>query len=504
MDRVDQQDIVAAFMRGEITGTAILKRIDTPLSHVFLSADRAYKLKRAVRLPFVDFTSLERRRDACRSELAVNRAFAAGLYLDVEPITQRVGGFALGGDGQVVDHVVVMRRFDQALQFDELARAHALSIGTLERTAARVAAFHAVAAARTDAGHVADYRSVISSLRRTESDAAARQGLDPASPALFEALDAELVRVAAQIERRRASGHVRRVHGDLHLRNICMFEGEPTPFDALEFDDRLASIDVIYDLAFLLMDLLKVGLGAHANAVMNSYWDAARESEDALGLIAFFAALRATVRMAVAVAGGDLGEADAYRRLGLDLLATRAPVFIAIGGLSGTGKSAVAKALAPLLPGPAGARLLRTDVLRKQTLALAPTQQASSEAYTPEARRALYPALVAGARRATTHGVSAIVDGTFADPIARQSFDASDGPAPQRFWLTAPVEVRIARVSGRVGDASDADAAVAASQHEPDDLGAAWRRVDADRPLAAIVAEIAEEIGAASRGRLRQ
>jgi predicted kinase len=309
---------------------------------------------------------------------------------------------------------------------------------------------------------------------------------------LFEQLDTELTRIDRSIEVRRKRGKVRRGHGDLHLRNICLFEGEPTPFDALEFDERLATTDVLYDLAFLIMDMRHAGLAAQANAVMNAYWDAAGEDEAALDLLPFFMSLRAAVRMAVAVETAKLEEAHRYRQLGLALLAPAPARLVAIGGLSGVGKSAVAEALAPMLPGPAGARLLRSDVLRKRMLGLALEERAHESAYASERQAAVYQELAARAEDALANHASVVADATFRTMLQRESIRrAAHGAAFAGYWLRAPLHIRLKRVAQRFGDASDADVNVAAEQKEPSDLPAFWRTLDAS---ASSPAELAEAI----------
>jgi uncharacterized protein len=492
-----QEALVAAFTAGSVVGAPRpITRVDTHLSHIFMTGDLAFKLKRAVRLPFADFESCEARRAACEAELAVNAPLAGPLYLDVRPVTRATdGGFCIGGGGKVIDWVVAMRRFDQSDQFDQLARAGKLTRALLEGAVDVVARAHAATPANLLVGHTADYRHVIQGLRETEEHGAARLGLHAASPLLFERLDFELTHVSELIEQRRRQGKVRRGHGDLHLRNLCVFQGVPTPFDALEFDARLATTDVIYDVAFLLMDLRRIGLAAHANAAMNRYWDVANEDESALALLPFFMALRAAVRMAVAVETGDLTEAKTYRALSLDLLERRRPVVLAIGGLSGVGKSAVAEAVAPRLPGPAGARLLRTDVLRKRMANLRLDEKAEEKIYAPERRAEVYREM--GTRAAATlhAGESVVADATFQSGSSRDLIaDAARGALFHAYWLEAPLSVRAARVSSRVGNASDANVAIAAAQEEPRDLPGLWRRVDADRPVDAVVAEILREL----------
>lgn len=491
-----QDEIVAAFTAGRVVGApGPVVRIDTHLSHVFLSGTRAYKLKRALKLPFVDFSSRAQRRAACEAEIAVNRAMAGPLYLGAAPITRQRQGLRIGGEGEALDWVVVMRRFPTAQQFNHLATMGALSRELVERTASIIAAAHDRLPALPYAGHAVAYRDVIAGLREAEADGAARLGLEP-SRALFDALDLALTRVTGLIETRRKGGKVRRGHGDLHLRNICLFEGRPTPFDALEFDDRLASTDVLYDLAFLLMDLRRIGLAEHANAAMNAYWDAAAEDETALALLPFFMSLRAAVRMAVAVEAGALSEAETYRTLGVDLLAKVRPRLVALGGLSGVGKSAIAAVLAPSLPGPAGARLLRSDILRKRKEGLEPAEKAKPGCYALERRAEVYRDLGSRAAVAVAAGASVIADATFRVSSTRDAISAAAGAAPfNGYWLVAPLGVRLARVAGRVGDASDADVDVAASQQEPHELPPTWRRLDANRPVAAILTALMGESG---------
>lgn len=491
-----QADLIRAFAAGEVKGApAPVEQITTHLSHVFLSGERAIKFKRAVTLPFVDFASLSKRRDACEAEIAVNRVMAAELYVGAQPISLEAGGFVLGGKGEPVEWAVVMRRFDQAQQFDRLAKAGALTREAVEAVSAKLARAHAAAPGVKQAGYAAHYRQIIHELRAVEAHGAGALGLSAGAPTLFEALDQELVRIGHLIEARRRAGKVRRGHGDLHLRNVCIWNDTPLAFDALEFDDALATSDVLYDLAFLLMDLRRAGLIQHANAAMNRYWDAAGEDDAALALLPFFMALRAAVRMAVAVEAGALTEAQDYRVLGLEILKRHTPCLFAIGGLSGTGKSAVAQMLAACASGPAGARLLRSDVLRKTRAGLALGAKAGQASYTPEQRRQIYRDLARRAAEALAGGASVIADATFIATSAQEAVEASAGRAPfQAYWLSAPLKVRLGRIVGRAHDASDADAAVATAQKEPALLSRAWRRTNADRPVMAIVAEIMDEL----------
>lgn len=319
----EQAATVEALESGQAVGApAPLRRIDTHMSHLFLGPERVYKLKRAQAHPFADFSSLAARRASCEAELAVNQAFAPALYEGVEPLRRDADGrVALDGQGEVIDWVVRLRRFPDGALFSQMATAGTLTQQLVEEAVDAVARFHAAAPAILNAGHAADYVRIVHGLRETEAAAAARLRLTSASEPLFAALEHEIARQSPLIEARRRAGHVRRGHGDLHLRNICLFEGRATPFDALEFDPALATADVLYDIAFLILDLRASGLEALAEAAQRRYWAAMGETAAAMKLMPLFTALRAAVRAAVAVEAEDLATAARYRALSLSILA---------------------------------------------------------------------------------------------------------------------------------------------------------------------------------------
>lgn len=487
-----QTKLVEAFERGAVGGgpRAPVQRIDTHLSHIFLSGDRAFKMKRAVKMPFVDFTTVAQRGAACRAELAVNAGPGRKLYLAASPILQEGGGFRLGrddegADARVVDWVVVMRRFAQDDQFDRLAAAGRLSVALIQNTAEMIAASH-LAASNCEGGSAQDWRRLLDTLRKTCADGAARAGAGSRWRLLLDRLDAALEARLPLIEARRAAGKVRRTHGDLHLRNLCLFEGEVCAFDAIEFDEALSCTDVLYDLAFLLMDLRHAGLDAHANAALNRYWDAAAEDEAALELLPFFIGVRAAVRMAVALEAGAVDEADAYRVLGERLSQEDNRFVVALGGLSGTGKSAVARSLAPHLGGPAGARILRTDVLRKQGLNISTDATADPKAYGLAQREHVYHVLMEHGL-AVGRGCDVILDATFQEAATRRWAEEAFAGRLSAFWLSAPLDVRLERVAARAKEASDAGVDVAAAQTEPSDLPANWARIDATAPVSQVI-----------------
>jgi predicted kinase len=263
----------------------------------------------------------------------------------------------------------------------------------------------------------------------------------------------------------------------LHLRNIVLLDGVPTPFDALEFDERLGTCDVLYDLAFLLMDVLQCGQQDAASRILNAYCDL-EDSLDALeGLqtLPLFGATRATVRAMVSTekeAGlpsqdRDFWDAQRYLKLAQSMLEPMAPQLIAIGGLSGTGKTTIARGLAPSVAGAFGGIHLRSDIERKRRAGADPLETLPERAYTPQANEATYQALLSRAKACLKAGQTVVVDAVFSKASQRQMIEALASKQGCRFtgiWLDAPLEDRVCRVAQRQNDASDADAAVVARQ----------------------------------------
>ncbi len=308
--------------------------------------------------------------------------------------------------------------------------------------------------------------------------------------ALNAATHTAFARLRPLLAERERGGVVRRCHGDLHLGNIVLLDGAPVLFDAIEFDPRIAIADVLYDLAFLLMDLIERGRNAAANSVLNRYLSETQRAEDldALDALPLFLSVRAAIRAKVTAARHAPSAERApveqsardYFALAGRLLAPPPPILLAVGGLSGTGKSLLARALAPdILPAP-GAVLLRSDVERKLLFGVAETEQLPETAYTPDVTAKVYATLADKARRVLAAGHSAIVDAVFADARERAAIAQATGDAAfHGLFLTADLAVRLARVGAREADASDADAAVARRQEQYDLGDLQWTSVDA-------------------------
>jgi aminoglycoside phosphotransferase family enzyme/predicted kinase len=471
-------------------GGARVTRIDTHAASVFLAGDRALKIKRAVRFPFLDFSTLAKRKSACEAEIAVNRAFAPAIYRGVVAITRAPGGgLAIGGDGEPVEWAVEMRRFDETKTLDHLAERGAIDDALADALGRAVAKAHGMAPVAAGFGFADELAEIIA---QNDAELAAAPALFPAPQvaALGTATHATYARLRPLLEQRQRAGFVRRCHGDLHLGNIVLLDGEPTLFDAIEFDPNLATGDVFYDLAFLLMDLIERGLNPAANIVLNRYLNETRRLEniDALAALPLFLSVRAVVRAKVTAARAKHSEARAqaeqsardYFALAQKLLAPPPPQLVAVGGLSGTGKSWLARQLAPDLKPAPGAVVLRSDVERKALFGTAETERLPQSAYAPDVTAKVYGTLADKARRVIAAGHSAIVDAVFADAGERRTIATAAGDvAFHGLFLTADLSVRIARVGARAADASDADAAVARRQ-EQYDLGTIdWQKVDA-------------------------
>jgi aminoglycoside phosphotransferase family enzyme/predicted kinase len=496
-----QADVIQLLMDPATHAGAPVERIDTHASIVFLAGDRALKLKRAVTYDYLDFSTVERRRRFCDAELRINGRLAPALYRRVIPVTRTTAGaLALGGEGTPVDWVVEMTRFDQEALFDRLAAAGRLELAPMVPLAEEIASFHASCAVRDEFGGEQGIARVIAGnaigLRQF-----AGSGLGAAGGDALIALTTATWRASAHLlEGRRRAGYVRQCHGDLHLGNIVLWEGRPTLFDAIEFNDDIACIDVMYDLAFLLMDLWQRRLPAHANRVLNTYLAETRDI-DGLGALPLFLSCRAAIRakttataaplQAPAAQPGMQRRAQEYLELAARLLRPPAPVIVAVGGLSGSGKSTVARALAPLLGAVPGAVVLRSDETRKRLWGASPLTRLGPAAYTPEMSARVYEALAGDVAAVVAAGHSAVVDAVFARADDRRAIERAAraaGAACAVLWLDAPEGVLIERVRQRGPDVSDADVDVVRMQCAQSAGEVSWPRVDAAADVDVVVA----------------
>jgi uncharacterized protein len=495
--QIADQDDIFAFLANPATygfdqlQQNSIKRIDTHGAVVFLAGTEAYKVKRAVLFPFMDFSTLEKRRAACENEIRVNRENASDIYLGTVPIRRTAKGLHLGGEeGEIVEWVVHTRRFDEENTLDKIAARGALDLGVAADLAESISAAHARAPRSDIETAQRFYKWMIDTL---DGLAGAPVFAPDDVAALRSRFLAAYSAAVPLLERREALGKVRRCHGDVHLRNIVLENSKPILFDAIEFDDLLATIDILYDLAFVLMDFWQRGLHAHANLLFNRYlWRAPELEQELEGLAALpmFLALRAAIRARVVAALSDIADTDhsaeakKFFAAAATFLRPEPVRLVAVGGLSGTGKSTLAAALANALGRAPGAVHLRSDIERKRLYAVGEYERLPTDAYAPEATARVYDRLLNLAEIALSSGQSVIVDAVHAKLEEREAMAVLAARLRVPFtglWLEAPVETLVARVEARQHDASDANEAVVRQQANYS-LGALdWVQLDAGR-----------------------
>lgn len=498
----EDQQAVTALLRNPATygETGSVEVIETHISRIFLVGQRAYKMKRAVKLPYVDFSTPRLRLAACEKEVELNSKTAPGLYLGVRRITREADGkLAFDGTGQMVDAAIEMVRFDQSKLLDRMATAGELTPALMTAVARMIVSYHRAAPTIHNGSGSSNLAGV---LDINEAGFATSHVFAKAEVTSFaKAFRTTLARHSGLLDRREAAGKVRRCHGDLHLRNICLFDGEPRLFDCIEFNDQIASIDVLYDLAFLLMDLWHRGFPQLANLVMNRYLDEA-DDEDGFVLLPIFMAVRAAVRAHVTATQVEEGSADSdklsaearsYFDLARRLLQETPPRLVAIGGLSGSGKTTVAEALAPHIGAPPGARIVESDRIRKAMHGVPAETRLPDKAYRPGVSKRVYREMAWRAGLILAEGGSIVADAVFDRPSDRDRIEkaAQDrGVAVAGFWLDADPLVLWQRVSERKGGPSDATIDILTRQLQRNATQSSWRKINADRKLVDIVAEL--------------
>jgi aminoglycoside phosphotransferase family enzyme/predicted kinase len=516
MITADQTEIIEFLSSPSAHGGANVERIETHASVVFLAGTRAWKLKRAVRYDYLDFSDAERRRTLCEAEVRINRRTAPNLYHGVVAITRnRDGALELGGSGVPLDWVIEMTRFDQDDLFDRLAARGHLDLGLMRPLASAIAQFHLGADRRADHGGRSGMAWVIDGNAEDFTERSADVLDSTVCVTLTSESRAALDRCGTLLDVRRDAGYVRQCHGDLHLRNIVLFNGKPTLFDAIEFNDEIACIDVLYDLSFLLMDLWRRRLPRHANVMWNGYLAETRDLEG-VSLLPLFLSCRAAVRAKTSVAASSLqGEsqkraglqvlAREYLQMALELLRPPGPCLIAVGGLSGSGKSSLAYALAPLVGAVPGAVVLRSDEIRKRLCGVPELSRLGSEGYVPEVSRRVYEILAERSALIVRAGHGAIVDAVFGRAQDRAAIEEVAALAAVPFvglWLDAPERVLLDRTQRRHHDASDADAAVIRMQLAESTGAITWHRIDASADTSEVLQHVTSLLRRLIDGRL--
>lgn len=455
-------------------GRGPVEIIETHGAFIFLAGHVALKIKRAVTYDYMDLSTLALRETMLRRELELNQPIAPMIYRDVVAVTREPdGSLALDGVGEPVEWVLRMWRFPAEAELAVIAERQGISDELAHDLGTAVHRFHAQAP-RREANGATLIGDILDELDREfagMNETLGRERID----AFAKAARTEWSQISRLLDQRSTAGHVRRCHGDLHLRNLVMLDGAPVPFDALEFDEVLGTCDVLYDLAFLLMDLHQRDLDRAANIVLGSYLLEANGGEDGgISTLPLFLAVRAAIRAMVAVQTSTATQSapgtKPVRILdnAISYISPPPAKLVLIGGLSGTGKTTVSRTIAPLTGATPGAVHLRTDLERKAALGLDETAHAPLKAYRHCERQAVYKQLFHRAETLLTSGHSALIDATFLDPEIRAlaiALGQRCNVETQAIWLDAPLEVLVERVLKRRDDASDADDTVVRSQY---------------------------------------
>ena len=478
--------------------------IETHGAYVFLCGDTALKLKRAVKYDYMDLTTVALRRNLIARELELNQPAAPEIYRDMLPVTRSDTGLDLNGDGRAVDWVLRMWRFPAENELERVAERGAFDDRLAIAVGEAIADYHAAAPVRRQPGRnlIAD---ILAELGRVFAEFPGAAGTTQFAEWRISAA-ARLAADGPFLDSRARNGHVRRVHGDLHLRNLVLIDERPVLYDALEFDETLGTCDVLYDIAFLVMDLCHRDLRRQGCRVLDAWLCTARGTEDAgLATLPLFLSIRAAIRAMVLLqtdrARGQSGKSEeavtAYLELACAALQPEAPRLIAIGGYSGSGKSVLARALAPTLGALPGAALLSSDLERKAGLAAG--TRLDPGAYAVDRREDVYRDLFARAATMLAAGHSVVLDATFVDPRLRAAAEDVAAGANLPFhglWLEAPEHVLEARLQSRQGDASDADIDVLKSQLVAKRGEIAWLHIDASGDPRSALAEATTTLAA--------
>ncbi|HKB04495.1 MAG TPA: AAA family ATPase [Gemmataceae bacterium] len=488
----------------------------THISAVFLVGDTVYKIRKPVRLGFVDFGTLEKRKHDCDEEVRLNRRLAPGVYRGVVPITVEGGKGRVGGAGEPIEWAVEMVRLPEDATLNARLARDEVTAEQIERVALRIADFHRTSERGVHVSRFGHFDFVVGNARENFTQAAGHVGLTIGQQVYDrcrELTEQALGDLKPLIDSRAARGVPCDTHGDLHLSHVYLFPDRPPPddlviIDCIEFAERFRFADPVADIAFLVMDLAFHGRRDLAGACANAYFVASGD-EEGRRLLPFYVAYRAVVRAKVEGMQAREPEvpedervcrrysAHAHWRLALGTLEDplRRSAVVLVGGLPGTGKSTLSRALARA----ANFTVIRSDEIRKE-LAGVPVTERAAECYTPEWTELTYSECLRRLRTALDTGGRVIVDASFAQEAHRALFleEAGQARAPAVFLVcrAEPQLVR-ERLRARRGDASDADERVydeLAAKWEPDDARYERQTVEIDTTDAEAATRAAIEV----------
>jgi aminoglycoside phosphotransferase family enzyme/predicted kinase len=489
--------------------------VETHISWVVLTGSLAYKIKKPVKLGFIDTSTLELRRHYCNEEVRLNRRLAPDLYLDVVPITRERDRVRVSGQGNVIEYAVRMKQFPTEHQLDALLDRREVSLQEIEQLGELLARFHQHAPSLPPSPDFAltqrMYQSVLDNLEQLSEHARQRLAADQLQR--FSDWTRSAMRAnQTAFERRESNGRIRDGHGDLHGANIVRIDGRLVPFDCIDFDPRLRQIDVMNDLAFLIMDLQSRDRQDLSTALLNRYLEITGDYEG-VRLVPFYAIYRALVRAKVDAIAIQQSPAEAQRLTerfqrridtALRLMQQPSPTLLLMHGPSGSGKSWLSEQLVPLVP----ALRIRSDLERRRLLGNArPDEETGfgTGRYAAETRRRIYAHMIECAEHCLRAGFDVIVDAAFLDAADRETFERladRTGAACAFISCHADEATLLERVSARAArgrDVSEADRDVVTAQlrtFQPLSARPGRRIIEADTRDPAVTRTVVEKIKA--------
>ena len=446
--------------------------IQTHISTIILSGELVYKLKKPVDFGFLDYSTLDKRHKNCLEEVRINEGFAPKLYLGVVPITGSIEDPRIDGKGMVLDYAVKMRRFAQSDQLDNILEQDGLEIESMDKIAKVIARFHEESVPVDAASDYGEPQRVLSPMVENFDllqSITAEHALDLEMTSIIAWTHKQFEKLKPLLQHRKKEGFVRECHGDMHLHNMALHEGELILFDAIEFNTYLNHIDVISDLAFLLMDLEYRGLIYHSRRLLNHYLELTGDYEG-VALLDFYKTYRAMVRSKVAALRvaqemepdehrAMMGEVIRYIVLALSYTEEKEAFLAIMHGFSGSGKSTCALMMVEQY----GALRIRSDVERIRMFERSGGDGLEEGIYTPDATKATYERLLELAVSVYEGGYPVIVDATFLKQWQRRLFlePSSEVEIPFLiFDLQCDTEIMRNRIEERSGtgiDISEAD-----------------------------------------------
>jgi aminoglycoside phosphotransferase family enzyme/predicted kinase len=453
--------------------------LQTHASYVVLTGDFAYKIKKSVNFVFFDYSTLEKRRHFCQEELRMNRPLAPEIYLEVLPVTRSQHQYRLDGEGEPVEYVLKMRQFPQEMLWSHLFERGELTLELMEALGQTVAKFHQQAQTNEyirSFGEPAKIGEAFAENYRQSQPYIGRGQTQQQFDETQQFSDRFLAQERDLLQQRQENHWIREVHGDLHLKNICLWDGKVRLFDRIEFNEEFRFVDVMYDIGFVVMDLEARGRIDLANAFLNTYIEQTGDWEG-LQVLPLYLSRQAYVRAKVtsfllddaAVPEEEKKKAKEtaanYYRLAWDYTQTHNGQIILMSGLSGSGKTTVARRVAREL----GAIHIRSDAVRKHLAGMGLNERGGDELYSPQMSEKTYQRLFELGKKLVTRGWPVILDAKYDRAALRQPAIAwceAQGMPLQILHCHAPIEVLRDRLTARVGDISDATPELLERQQE--------------------------------------